>query len=270
MSDESPNSTSPSKDKDAFYVGYLKSPARFAAFSIVLIPLLIGFGMLSAGVIGGSHKDPGTGIWDLSEPIEIIGWADMAPYPIIRVEHFDDNLIKRLETVFVVSEGKIGAADRIAPLAGREVRATGFLIERDGMRMLELVGGLDAVEEIPDVRAQPPQTTPPVEKASLGSFTLKGQIIDSKCYLGVMKPGEGKPHKGCATLCIMGGIPPMFMTQNAAGERMVYLVTDPDGSTAVKKGMTEYIADWIEVTGEIETQGDVAVFKIDRKSIRRL
>ena len=174
------------------------------------------------------------------------------------------------ETIFVVSEGKIGAADRIGPFKGKEVVATGFLVERDGMRMLELVGGLDAVQEIPDVRAQPPATMPLIETTSLGTFTLKGQIVDSKCYLGVMKPGEGKPHKSCATMCIIGGIPPMFMTQNAQGERMVYLVTDGDGETAVKQGVTEYIADWIEVTGDIETHGDIAVFKIDSKTIRRL
>ncbi len=260
----------PSQDKDPFYVGYLPAPGRFAFFSIILIPVLIAVGVLSASIIGSSHQDPGTGIWDLSKPIEVVGWADMAPYPILRVRKNDGNLLPTYETVFVVSEGKIGAADRIGPLAGREVKATGFLIERDGMRMLELVGGLDAVQEIPDVRAQPPATLPPIETASAGTFTLKGQIIDSKCYLGVMKPGEGKPHKACATLCIIGGIPPMFMTQNPRGERTVYLVTDADGSTAVKSGMTEYIADWIEVTGEVETQGDIAVFKIDSKTIRRL
>ena len=261
----------PSNNKDPFYVGYLPIPRRFAFFSMVLTPVLIGLAVISAVIIAGSQqRDPGTGIWDLSQPIEIIGFADMAPYPVLRVERFDGGLQPTQETVFVVSEGKIGAADRIAPLQGKEVKATGFLIERDGMRMLELVGGLDAVQEIPDVRAQPPATMPLVEKASLGSFTLKGQIIDSKCYLGVMKPGEGKPHKSCATMCIIGGIPPMFMTQNAQGERMVYLVTDADGKTAVKQGVTEYIADWIEVTGEIETHGDVAIFKIDSKTIRRL
>ena len=260
----------PANDKDPFYVGYLPAPGRFAFFSAVLIPVLILVGVVSAGIVGSSHKDPGTGIWDLSQPIEMTGFADMAPYPVLRVQKNEGTLLPTYQTVFVVSEGKIGAADRIAPLAGREVRATGFLIERDGMRMLELVGGLDAVEEIPDVRAQPPATLPPIDKASAGSYTLKGQIIDSKCYLGVMKPGEGKPHKSCATLCIIGGIPPMFMTQNPAGERTVYLVTDMDGSTAVKSGVTEYIADWIEVTGEVETQGDIAVFKIDSKTIRRL
>lgn len=260
----------PSNDKDPFYVGYLSAPRRFAVFSMILIPVLVGVGILSAGIVGSSHRDPGTGIWDLSQPIELVGWADMAPYPMLRVRTMDDGLLPTYETVFVVSEGKIGAGDRIGPLAGREVKATGFLIERDGMRMLELVGGMDAVQEMVDVRGQPPALPPTPETASLGTYTLKGQIIDSKCYLGVMKPGEGKPHKSCATLCIIGGIPPMFMTQNAEGERMVYLVTDPDGSSAVKQGMTEYIADWIEVTGEIETQGDVAVFKINRQTIRRL
>ena len=149
------NDHTPATDKDPFYVGYLPSPRRFTAFALVLTPVLIGVMVLTAIIIAGSQqRDPGTGIWDLSQPIEIIGFADMAPYPVLRVERYDDGLRPTQETIFVVSEGKIGAADRIGPFKGKEVVATGFLVERDGMRMLELVGGLDAVQEIPDVRAQ--------------------------------------------------------------------------------------------------------------------
>ena len=39
---------------------------------------------------------------------------------------------------------------------------------------------------------------------------VKGEIVDPKCFFGVMKPGEGKPHKDCAIRCILGGIPPVL------------------------------------------------------------
>jgi hypothetical protein len=29
-------------------------------------------------------------------------------------------------------------------------------------------------------------------------MTLTGEIVDSKCYLGVMNPGQGKVHRDCA------------------------------------------------------------------------
>ena len=40
----------------------------------------------------------------------------------------------------------------------------------------------------------------------LGAVTLTGEIVDSKCFLGVMNPGNLKPHKACAIRCISGGI----------------------------------------------------------------
>ena len=81
------------RTKIPFYVGYLPSPRRFTAFALVLTPVLIGVMVLTAIIIAGSQqRDPGTGIWDLSQPIEIIGFADMAPYPVLRVERYDDGL----------------------------------------------------------------------------------------------------------------------------------------------------------------------------------
>jgi len=35
--------------------------------------------------------------------------------------------------------------------------------------------------------------TPPKEMIS--KMTLQGEIIDPKCYFGVMKPGKGKIHR---------------------------------------------------------------------------
>ena len=47
----------------------------------------------------------------------------------------------------------------------------------------------------------------PAPQVLADNVTLKGEIIDPKCYLGAMKPGGGKTHKACAMRCIAGGIP---------------------------------------------------------------
>ena len=39
--------------------------------------------------------------------------------------------------------------------------------------------------------------TPPAAR-NLGEFTMQEKIVDSKCFLGVMNPGEGKVHRDCA------------------------------------------------------------------------
>lgn len=42
-------------------------------------------------------------------------------------------------------------------------------------------------------------------------MTLEDEIIDPKCYFGVI-PGKGKIHRSCAIRCISDGIPPVLAT----------------------------------------------------------
>ena len=71
------------------------------------------------------------------------------------------------------------------------------------------------------------QSSTPVsqfDETELGEVTIIGEIVDSKCYLGVMNPGRTKVHRDCATRCISGGIPPMLVTADAT-----YLLVGTDG-----------------------------------------
>ena len=63
----------------------------------------------------------------------------------------------------------------------------------------------------------------------LGTFQLNGEVLDPKCYFGVMKPGHGKPHRDCAIRCIAGGIIPVFWVRNEKGEADYYLILDAKG-----------------------------------------
>jgi hypothetical protein len=40
-----------------------------------------------------------------------------------------------------------------------------------------------------------------LDQSDRGPVELTGEIVDSKCFLGVMVPGSGKTHKECASLC---------------------------------------------------------------------
>ncbi|MEO0477340.1 MAG: hypothetical protein AAF085_15435, partial [Planctomycetota bacterium] len=86
---------------------------------------------------------------------------------------------------------------------------------------------------------------------------------------GVMQPGDGKTHKVCATLCIKGGIPPMLLVRDKQGSTAAYLLTDAEGK-AFPESHYEYIADPIEVTGQVLRDGDLLIFRADLDSIRRL
>jgi hypothetical protein len=167
------------------------------------------------------------------------------------------------QTLLLVETGKFGGGRRAAPFDGRTVRVSGWLIERDGRKMIELEPGDAAITEL-----APGQGTLPARRA-LGTATLRGEIVDSKCFLGVMKPGEGKTHKECATLCVAGGIPPMLVTRDAAGARSYYLLVGPDGN-GLDAWVLPYIADPVEVFGRLEEYGDLKLLSVDPGHIRRL
>lgn len=253
-----------SSTADEFYVGYLPAPSRYVRFLKIAVPVLV----LACGVVGAiairNHKSPGTGTWHLDKVIELEGVVDTQPYPMIRVAATEPG--QPFHSILLVSEGKFGARDRAAPFRGQAVRIRGTILSREGRRLVELVSADNAITPLPDAALE---TMKRPMADTIGSVTLEGEIIDPKCFFGAMKPGEGKAHKECATLCISGGIPPMFLTRNAAGEAQFYLLADGDGN-AVGDGILPYVADAVQIAGTVERLGDVLVFRIDPLQIQRL
>jgi hypothetical protein len=66
------------------------------------------------------------------------------------------------------------------------------------------------------------EAVPPSE--DLGEMQLTGEIVDSKCFFGVMNPGAGKVHRDCAARFISGGIPPAFLVRDSSGNVVTLLL----------------------------------------------
>lgn len=113
--------------------------------------------------------------------------------------------------------------------------------------MLEVVAdSLQAVNEGANI-ALPTQ--------DLGTFTLVGEIVDSKCYLGVMNPGETKVHRECAVRCISGGIPPMLVARDVAGNKVALQLVSSSGAP-VNQDVLELVAEPVEITGQVWRAGE--------------
>ena len=240
-----------------FYVGYLPMPAALKRFNRLAVAVLLVAAGTLAFLVSAGMRVAGTGQWDLSAPVTLEGRLVAAPYPHLKLAGVEPR------TVLLVGIGKIGAQAWAAPHDGTSVRVTGFEIARGPWSILELENA-EAIQPaaIPVVLADgAPEPVGPV--------ALQGEIIDSKCFLGVMKPGEGRVHKACATVCLLGGMPPMFMVRNARGQRAAYLMTDPDGGP-LRRELAAYVADPVALAGTVERRGDILVLKTDPASIRRL
>ncbi|MEZ4216628.1 MAG: ferric reductase-like transmembrane domain-containing protein [Myxococcota bacterium] len=199
----------------------------------------------------------------------LTGWIREAPVPALVVAAPGGHgLPFSLSTYLLVARGKHGAADAVRGLDGRRVRVRGTLAHLDGSTLLELSdGGIADLEAEAGALARSPANAPlPV---SADELVLRGEIVDSKCHFGVMNPGTGKVHRACATRCIEGGIPAVFLLRDAAGARVHLLLTGSDGRSLARE-LAPWIAEPIEVRGRVERADGVLVLRAEPSSFRRL
>lgn len=236
-----------------FYVNYLPMPPGITRWLRVAVPAALWLACAAVFVLGRSQPDPGGAVWEDGTPRQFEGTIVASPYPM---------LVMAEGAVLLVESGKHGARD-LSGLAGKRCRVSGWPLHRDGRRMLELEAGDSAVVATGGEAVAVPPTR------EFGEVVLRGEIVDSKCYLGAMKPGEGKTHKECATLCIRGGIPPMLVSVDGAGARSYCLITGPDGG-ALDAACYPYIADLVDVRGSMTEVAGMRVLRIAAHGIRRV
>jgi hypothetical protein len=109
-----------------------------------------------------------------------------------------------------------------------------------------------------------PKPTVQETTRDLGAVTVNGEIVDSKCYLGVMNPGQGKVHRDCAARCLSGGIPPIFVSTD--GHEQLLLV-GLDGRALGRDALREFIAEPITIRGDLLQLGDSRLLKIDARTL---
>jgi hypothetical protein len=259
-------------ERDEFFIGWLPVPRNYARFlRWVIVGLLLAAGG-TAATLAFHQRDPGTGRWDSDTLVTLDGIAYTRPYAMIRVPGEDAGAAPR--TLLLVEDGKFSALPRVEQfvqgrLDGQPVRVTGTVLHRDGRGMLELADGEKGMRRLTqeEERQLPPLGWPsPVVLAE--RITLRGEIIDPKCYLGAMKPGGGKTHKACAMLCISGGVPPMLVTRDPDKHETFYLVTTADGGLA-NELVVDFVGEPVEVSGRLERHGDLLLLQIAAGGARR-
>jgi hypothetical protein len=133
------------------------------------------------------------------------------------------------------------------------------LIYRDDQKMIALSGGSIAV--LGD--AQQNQVVP----KNLGEFDLVGEIVDSKCYLGNMNPGNGKVHRDCAVRCLSGGIPPVFATNDFNGSPAVLLLTGPNQKRLPREAFLDRVAQPMRIHGRVMQIGNTLLLETESSAI---
>jgi hypothetical protein len=237
-----------------FYVGYLpKAPPALARFvrRVILLLCLLGVAIALALVTG--QMPFANSAFEYGKIGGFEGIIEARPYPTLLVARPGDvGSGDKHSRYLLVAPGKHGADSVVAGFDGKDVRLKGQLIYRDSGTMIEIEPGSIA-----------PLNTPPAPEVStvdIGAVTVSGEIVDSKCYLGVMNPGNGKVHRDCAARCISGGIPPIFVSSD--GEEQ-FLLVGPDGNAIAQDALREFVAEPITITGEALRRGETRMLRVD-------
>lgn len=248
--------------KEDFYIGYLpKMPVR-SGRSVKLFLIAVFCAVLAAAALIWIGQKPfARSVFEFGNVREFRGTIRAGAVPFLIVERDSQNGgLPDFERIPLVAEGKHGAA--VGAFDSKRVALRGTLIYRDDLKMIEIA---DGALEIVD--SETPKSEGGVQ--SLGQYTLRGEIVDSKCHLGVMNPGQSKPHRDCAVACIRGGIPPLFIAKDVSGNVSEMWLVGPSGG-AIGNDLLEYVAEPVEITGRVERRDDQLLFFIDPANVKRL
>ena len=252
-----------SAGNDPFFIGWAgKAPKGQGPFLAIVSAALIGAFALIAFAIAATQNDPGDGAfrWDMGRQ-SFVGVIENEPYPVLHV--FPNNVYPDGHTLMLSGPGKRGVRERSEPLEGKVVKARGVLLKRGSIDMLQVGGGRNLAISDAERRLDPPEAEP------LGRWRLTGEICDGKCNAGAMRPGRGLAHKACANLCLVGGVPPVFVSTGPVEGESFFMIAGPDGGD-VTGAILDLTGMLVEVEGDVERRGDILVFRIAPETLRPL
>lgn len=241
------------------YVSYLPAPGWLRRVIILTTGAAAWIALIAAAAWAWPQRDPGPAVWDDGHTIQLEGTLVCDPYPMLILPASAQSPAR---VTMLVETGKHGAQLRARAFDHQHVSARGWKLTRDGRDILELDEAPDAIVAS-NRPAQAPSWNDPAPA------TLRGEIVDYKCYLGAMKPGDGKAHRACASLCIRGGIPPVLVSRDEGGQSVYTVIVARDRSP-IGTALLDLVAQPVEIRGELIETAGLRVLCTDIQSIRTL
>ncbi len=258
----SPHSTLNSPLSTKFYIGWqpvADNVFRFFARKTSILILFIS--LLTAVFISFNQKHIDNSEFIFDETKLYKGQLIAKPFPALRTlvgkDVFGNPLIK---TYPLINVWKFGADSLVQKILGgsdaADVTLKGDLLKRDKANALVLNYG-DTSVHILNKFSTADKFSGGIEKDTI----INGEIIDPKCYLGAMNPGEGKPHRSCAIRCIEGGVMPMVAYKDKNGVQKYAVLLGENGQT-LNTVIGFAVAEPVRLQGKLMTIDNWEVLKI--------
>ncbi|HTL10267.1 MAG TPA: hypothetical protein VL307_18465 [Chitinophagaceae bacterium] len=259
--------------KDEFYIGWMdKAPRAYAHRVKYFVGCLMVLVVIIAVVLSLAQKPFASGNFEFGKTTEVKGTYFNTPIPLLKARNGEDIFGKPcFISIPLIGYGKFGAEGAMAAaekalgesLNGRQVAIRGTLLYNDG-KLLMQVDTSDG-NPVTSATAADPAAGPVLE--AIGDQQLQGEIVDPKCFFGVMKPGEGKPHKDCAIRCILGGIPPVLKVQDDKGNNNYYLLLGENGEK-MNQTVQPFVAAPVTVSARAVRYDDWIILYVKQNGIQ--
>jgi hypothetical protein len=235
---------------DEFYVGYLsKCPPGLAKHTRRMLGALAVVVVVVLALVAARQTPAEPGVFEFGTQRSFAGILLESPLPRLRVPGPAGTVTNFL----IVGSGKFGLPAFARGHEGRSVRFSGTLIRKGAARMIEM-NDPSSFLVLPGEAATPATQTEP-----LGAVSLTGELVDTKCYFGVMRPATGKVHRACAVRCLSGGVPPGLLVSDREGNGVVVMLTGENGRPA--EFNVEWAARVVEVDGHLRLEDGTLVLE---------
>jgi len=238
--------------KTEFFIGWQsKLPVGFAhCVRAAVTVIAVAVPVVMAAVAWFQHPVD-RGVFEYGVEREFEGTLFEHPFPRLRIASPDGRQVDHV----LVGAGKFGPPPIVAGTNGKHVRFHGSLIVREPLHMIEL--NRPETFTVLD-RNAPPAASPAISPLGEGRFV--GELVDTKCFFGVMRPATGKAHRGCAIRCLSGGIPPGLLVRDPNGDGIVFLLAGhEDGPLHYDVQLAGTL---IEVYATLELNGETPVLRV--------
>ncbi len=253
---------------DQMYIGYEPNAPKKYHRTIRISLAIVGVVLVAAAILIGKYQKPfNAGLFEFGTLTEVAGVLRTTPEPRIVVT--TPGVIGN-RSVMLVGFGKHGALSTIEGmenkngtlLDGMNVIMRGTLIHGEGKTWMELTEHTDALVAIGERGRD-------VSTYESGNFeTLKGEIVDPKCYFGVMKPGNGSTHRSCAIRCVSGGIPPVLRVDRGPESPPEFYLLRGQAGERINSLVAPFIAEQIQLQGLVQKVDDWSILQVDPAAIR--
>lgn len=256
------------EEKDDFYIGYVDEvPKKIRKSTRKFVMISIGLLLVTAVIFALTQNTFKNSSFELATSTKITGIYHEMPYPMLKVRTSGNTY----KNVVLLGFGKSSAnpflkkiKEEVPQISGVRLSIEGNLIYFNGKTLLQITDDQKIIIDKEPIRETLPRLTLIAQ-----NMELQGEIIDPKCYFGVMKPGKGKIHRSCAVRCISGGIPPVLATTDGNNLAEYYLLTDTNGQP-INESVLPFVGKPSLITGTVIQMEDWYQLRIDVSNIKAL